>query len=233
MFVTHERRLIEHPDDPAVLGEHPVLQGERLAGLVVARVLGERTCAIVGMKRLGPQIRVGEPFLLWIPEEGFDLWTHVDGGGMFVHGVDVRDGGDVFDDGSVLLLGEPPGLLDPLPLDRRTERAGRGTQSARLHVGPVTCVALVVEPEEPPPFRADEDRHGEHASDPLAGQDPSFALRQLADAAADLAPTPEHLDPSGEVRRERMEMVGRVLEDLRHAVGGKSLYSTLFMSLSK
>ena len=58
--------------------EHPVLQAEGLAGLVVPDVLREGARTVVRVQEPRPQLGVVQPLFDRVPEEVLDLGTHVD-----------------------------------------------------------------------------------------------------------------------------------------------------------
>jgi hypothetical protein len=65
----YEQRRVFHPDDAAVLADHPVLEAEATVAVAVALdVGGEHAVSVVGMDRAGPQGRVGQDLLGGVAE---------------------------------------------------------------------------------------------------------------------------------------------------------------------
>ena len=119
-LVTDHHRLVVHPHHMAVLGEHPVLQAERLPRLVVPCVLRQGSRPVVRMDQARPHLGVLDPFLGGVAEELGHLGTHVDRGGALFDPVDVGDRGAALDHRAVEVLTEPRILIRAL--------AGRGSR---------------------------------------------------------------------------------------------------------
>ena len=101
-FVAEHPRLVVDPHDAAVLAIDAIVERERLAGLVVALVLGGRSRAIVGVHDPEPEIAVAHPFVRRVAEQLLDLGAHVQRRGRVVERVDVGHGRDVLDDRTVI-----------------------------------------------------------------------------------------------------------------------------------
>ncbi len=90
------------PHDASVLGEHPVLHLERLAGLDRPGRFPDHFVPVVGVQGVDPQPRVRHPLLGPEAEDLLDLRTHE----LLDHVVEaaphapyVHDGGDLLEEG--------------------------------------------------------------------------------------------------------------------------------------
>ena len=105
MSIVDERGVIVHPYAPAVLGDDPILEVERVARHVRASRLGHHGLAVVGVKHLHPQPGLGQALLGGVAGEGFVLRADVHRGGDLVDGIDVDDRRDPLDQVPVACLG--------------------------------------------------------------------------------------------------------------------------------
>ena len=92
---------------------------------------------------------------------------------MLVHRIDVRDGRDVLDDRSVLLLGEPARSPPSVGARSRPPALRPSARSAPISTSDHPPVSRVIEPQEPPPSGAEEDGHGDDAADSLCRTGPA------------------------------------------------------------
>ncbi len=115
LVVPYGHRVIVDPDGAAVLADQPVLAGERLAGRVDARSLGEHPVAIVGVQDLREEAR-DVPVLGRVAEHWLDLRAHVRGLDRLAECVDVGREREPLDERAVLRLGLAEPLLGALPL---------------------------------------------------------------------------------------------------------------------
>ena len=166
-IVANDRRLVVHPYDVTVPVEHPVLEAEGLARLMVPLVLGDRAGLVVRMEQTRPHPRVRRPLLWGVSEELLDLRADEEGRRRLIGTVDVGHRGSMLDHRTVLFLREPSRLVGESPLQRCPERPGHGPERVDLALGPSARTMTVVERQEPPPFPGAPYRNGEHGHDVL------------------------------------------------------------------
>src|SRR4029079_15825922 len=73
VLVDDDDALVAEMDDPAVPGDEPILEAERLLGLVRMRVRGEHALAVVRMEQPREQLGILRPFLDAEAEDRLDL----------------------------------------------------------------------------------------------------------------------------------------------------------------
>ncbi len=118
----HEDGLVLDPDDPAVLRDHPVLEGEALVRVlpVALRVRREDALPIVGVRDLPPQRGIGDHLVQRVAEHvgvaGRDVGRPGDGRVLRIDLLRVEDGLVLFDDRAELELRLPQLLLGLLAL---------------------------------------------------------------------------------------------------------------------
>ena len=100
-----QHALVADPDHSPVLGDHPVLGGERHPEDRVALLLLEHPVAVLGMDAPRPQRRVGGPLLLREAEHPLELRRDVLPGALGPGLGDVADGRELLDQGAVAAFG--------------------------------------------------------------------------------------------------------------------------------
>ena len=91
VVVEHDHALVAKIDDPAVAGDEPVLDAERLVRLVRVRVGCEHALAVVRVEQPREQVGVGRPFLDAVAEHRLDLAAREDVRADRVELVEVDD----------------------------------------------------------------------------------------------------------------------------------------------
>ena len=78
LLVRLQHRLVEHPDDLALAGAHPVVDRPRVAvAEVVLGFVGERRLAVLGVQEPRPEPGVGLELLRGVAEDLLDLGADV------------------------------------------------------------------------------------------------------------------------------------------------------------
>ena len=103
-LVGEERRVIAHPDRPAVAMQHPILL--RRPRFLKLELPCEDALTVLGMNTPGPQTRVGQPLLRRVPQDRLDLGAHVVPGRIDAGLRDIDDRGQALDERARLQLGE-------------------------------------------------------------------------------------------------------------------------------
>jgi hypothetical protein len=91
------------PHDPTILGEHPILHLEGLAGLDRSSRLADHFRSIIGVQGIDPQRRGRHPLFGTKAKDLFDLGAHElldDVVEAALHAPDVDDGGNLLDESS-------------------------------------------------------------------------------------------------------------------------------------
>ena len=128
------------PDDPTVLGQHPVLHLERLASLEGSGRFADDLVSIIGVQRVDPEPRVRHPFLRPEAEDLLDLRAHElldDLVEAALDAPDVDDRGDLLDEGPEPRL-ELPVVVRPVRRPVRTDGVRSPSGSARWMQTPRT-----------------------------------------------------------------------------------------------
>ena len=154
-----EHRLVEDPDDGALTGDHPVVDRRGAAvGHHLASLLLERPLAVVGMKPLRPEPRIGHPLLRAVAEDLLDLGTDIAPATPFAELAGVDDRRQALDQATVIVagrrdlveeLGTPALRASPRPWNR-----------PRVPCGPIGTVPGSLKPASIYTSRSSTGRRG-------------------------------------------------------------------------
>ncbi len=113
-LVADQPRLVPYPHDPAVARDQSVLLDPRFARLVVQVMGRELDLAIVGMQQLGPDVRLVQPLLSRVAEQGLHLRADEQRAPLVVRVHLVDDGGNLLDEHAVASLRGAEAVLGAL-----------------------------------------------------------------------------------------------------------------------
>ena len=145
--VGDDTRVVLHPDDPAVAGDQPILDAQRLPGRPRALVRHEDALPVVGMEQLHEQLGPGRPVAGRVAEHRLDLRARVHIRARFVEPIDVDGERERLDERPVPVLGPSQRLLRLLALGDLDREALAHVQAA---VERLDRHRLVLDPHDAP-----------------------------------------------------------------------------------